>query len=60
MDRFKIPSKIVVGLIMAVVLSSHNKDEKANEESKVMLWGKEHKVNSLWGKGINFIEKEML
>ncbi|MFZ3073481.1 MAG: hypothetical protein WA162_09580 [Thermodesulfobacteriota bacterium] len=59
-DRFKIPSKIVVGLIMAVVLSPHNKDEKINNESNVVLWGKEYEVDSLWGKGINFIEKERL
>lgn len=49
--KFRVPYAIILGLIMAVILSKENAAESMPKSHKVYLNGKHVDLNSLWGKG---------
>ncbi len=49
-EKFRIPSAIVLGLIMSVVLSARNSSEILPGEHYAVFNGKKYNLNELWGK----------
>lgn len=47
--KFKIPKDLVYGLILAVILSEHNREEKADDKIIIQVHGEQIEVNDLWG-----------
>ena len=49
-DKLVLPSNLILGLAVAVIVAPSNKDERANENDKLILWGIQIPVNKLWGR----------
>jgi len=48
-SMFRIPSAIIMGLVMAVVLTKENKKERLPKDHKFVFFGKRVNLNELWG-----------
>ena len=53
-EKFKIPSALVFGLLMSVILNEANKEESSNEGYFISFGGVKKDLNSLWGKQNNY------
>ncbi len=51
---FMLPKELVNGLILAVILSEYNKEEKSNDNKSLLIRDREYKINDLWGKEKQF------
>ena len=55
--KFTLPSQIIWGLILSVVLSEININEKLDDSLAISILGDEYKLDELWGQKEELIPK---